>query len=79
MEIIGLVSTIAGIVFWFIKRKAKKKTPQEKYDADREKMDSNIAHGDGMGITRQFEQLRRENQARHDRFGGPGSENPTER
>lgn len=77
--IISLLGVIAGIVLFFLKQKAKKKTPREKYDKDMEKMDRNIADGDGLNISAQFEQLRRENPKRHSDSSRPGNQEPPER
>lgn len=58
--LIGLISAALALWLFYARKSAKKKTPREKYDADIQEFNKNLSNGDALGVSAQFEQLRRE-------------------
>ena len=58
--VVGLLTVIGSIVLFVLRKRAKKKTPQEKFNADKANFDENLAHGDGLGLSYDFERMRDE-------------------
>ena len=78
--ILTLLGAVAGIVLFLLKQKAKKKTPGEKYEDDQKEFNEHLANGDALGMSADFERLRREIKAGDSRdSSGSGDKKPPER
>jgi len=78
--IIGLLGTLASIVWFFIKRNDRKKTPNEIHNDDIQEFNEHLSNGDGLGVSADFERMRLEVK-KGDRgdSGGSGDEESAER
>lgn len=79
----GLMSflrILGEIALFFLKKKAKKKTPEEEYEADKKKFNEHLANGDGLGLSSDFERMRDKIRSGDSDYpGGPGDKKPPER
>lgn len=80
MGMTGLLSGLVSVVLFFLRKNSEKKTPDEKFDQDRQEFNEHLSNGDGLGLSADFERLLNDAKKRDRRHpSGQGDKEPPER